>query len=160
MSGKKPINKSNEGFSLVEGLIGMVIIAFVLISILSTLTHQHMTARRDADKNVAIMLAEEQFQEMIKFHAQELTEYAKSLKDEGYLEEFIIHKKDEFAYFERDQEQTNQFKRTTIFETDQFSEFVTIKVMVEYGKRSGMKSFPFRVTLTTGRTLYRGVRGQ
>jgi type II secretory pathway pseudopilin PulG len=135
-------NFKNDGFSLVEAMVAMAIIAFVIVTILSGFTHQQMATRKLADKNTAIQLADLKIQELHKYGATQLTP--------GVFVDYILHKDKRYDIFTSDPDDPKQFRRTTVIEKDigdVLGHQLVIQVMVEYGK--DRDHYPFRVLLST-----------
>jgi prepilin-type N-terminal cleavage/methylation domain-containing protein len=135
---------NNKGFSLVEALISMAILSFVIVNILGGFSFQQMSSRKDAEKNMAILLADMRMQDLDKFYSNQLTP--------GVTTEFIVHKGKNFqVYSEADNpHDQDQFRRTTIIApVDLLGNVMIIRVMVEYGLKNDQ--YPFRVVLSTRR---------
>ena len=135
-------NLNNDGFSLVEALVAMAIIAFVIVTILSGFTHQQMATRKLAEKNVAIQLADLKIQELHKYSATQLTP--------GIQVDYIIHQHGKYDIFDSDPDDPKQYRRTTVIEKDigdVLGHQLVIQVMVEYGR--DRTHYPFRVLLST-----------
>ncbi len=138
--------KSTTGFTLVEALVSMAIIAFVIVTILSGFTHQKMATRKVAEKNIAIALADTRMQEMHKFSATQLTP--------GVTTDWIVHKKGVFKTYQSDPDDPNQYRRTMVIGPDGGDVLGTkmiIQVMVEYGR--DRTTYPFKIVLTSKRGL-------
>lgn len=134
-------NKKNKGSTLVEALISTAILAFVIVTILGAFSQQQMATRKNADKNAAILLAEQRMEELLKFRSEQLTE-------EMYRD-YAVYRSDKFQYFDSDPNKKNQFRRTTTISMDLLQQVATIRVEVEYGMKDG--GYPFRVVLSTRR---------
>lgn len=141
----KPNNDNNKGFSIVEALVAMAILAFVIVTILGGFSQQQMATRKNASKNVAIVLAEMRMEEMMKFPSDQLNPQV--------ITDFIISKNNTFQYFDADPKDKDQFRRTTNIQHDILGQIATIQVMVEYGGRATNDTYPFRVGLSSRRGL-------
>ncbi len=62
----KKLNKSNEGFTLIEVLIAISLVAFSLIAILNGFIYQGKTNNSINNRNIAVLLAEEKIEEYFK----------------------------------------------------------------------------------------------
>jgi Tfp pilus assembly protein PilV len=140
---KSKNNKKDKGSTLVEALISVAIIAFVMVSILSAFSQQQLNTRNNADKNSAIILAEERMEELLKFPSGQLAE-------ETY-QDYIVFKDNKFKYYDTDPKMPNQFRRTTTISKDLMQQLATIQVMVEFGKRDNPR--PPKVVISTKRGL-------
>ncbi|MCP5107961.1 MAG: hypothetical protein GY950_31520 [bacterium] len=146
---KKNLN-DNSGFSLVEALVAMAIIAFVVVTILGGFSHQQMATRKITEKNVAIVLAELRMQDLLKFPSTQLTP--------GITTEYVMLKGKDFEIFPEAQNPNDpkQLRRITVIEAaDVLGQMMSIKVLVEYGltKRPSMaeRVYPYRIILSTRR---------
>lgn len=137
----------NKGFTLVEALVGMAIMMFVIISILSTFLHQQMVTRKTSEKNTAVILAEMKIEELLKFSSTQLQ------GEPGEAIDYIFIKDGRFEFYDYDpmDERHEQFKRTTTISNDLLGQMVTIIVLVEYGRVEN--TYPFHITLNTRRGL-------
>lgn len=136
--------KSTSGFTLVEALIAMAIIAFLIVTILSGFSHQRMATRKLAEKNLAIAVADLRMQELQKFNAGQLTP--------GITTEWVTHRDGLFKVFQSDPDSQGQFRRVTSIAKEQgdvLGEKMVIQVLVEYGRAGN--TYPFRVVLSTKR---------
>lgn len=136
----------NNGFSLVEALIAMAIISFVIVNILGGFSFQQISSRKDAEKNMAIVLADMRMQELVKYNANQLITMPR------VTTEFVVHKGTEFKIFteSNNPHDPDQMRRTTLVESaDVLGDLVSIRVMVEYGLKNNQ--YPFRVILSTRR---------
>lgn len=152
MKTKTKHKKINKGGSLVEALISIAIISFVIVSILSGFAQQQADTSRNTDKNMAVMLAEERMEELLKFPSERLL-------IETFVD-YIVPRSNGFdVYGEGDSipSQLRQFRRTvTITKEDLLQQLATIRVTVEYGATRGSGSemyYPFRIELTSRRSL-------
>lgn len=139
---------NKKGFTIVEALVAMAILAFVIVTILGGFSQQQVATRKTASKNTALILAEMRLEEFLKFPAAQLV-------DAGVTQvttDYIISRGSTFEYYVADQNDLNQYRRTTRVQGDALGQVATIQVMVEYGiDRHG--DYPFRVVLGTRRSL-------
>lgn len=133
--------KRNNGFTLVEALLAMVIVLFVVVTILSGFTQQMVTNRYAGAKNIAINLAESRMEEYLKFPASQMPP--------GGTDYVVEQNKRLSAPTAVDPGMDNQYRRTTTITNDEFGTMLTIQVTVEYGNRG--ERYPFRVQLTSRR---------
>lgn len=148
--------KKSKGFSLVEALVGMAIIGFVIVTILGAFSHQKIITRKNAEKNVAVRVADQKMQELLQFSSEQLENYAVSQSTPGLVVDYIVPKDGDLKYLEQGNEDPYQMRRLVYIETDLLGEIATINVMVEYGRtrtKVSTDSYPFRVTLSTRRGL-------
>lgn len=144
--------KNKKGFSLIEALISLGILAFIVAAILAGFSAQMYTNTKTREKNLAISLAEERIEEILKYSRTQLS-------DMGVIGSTI-----EEDFSQKDSSSNNPLiktkyynltdylgmKRTTIITQDPSnSELLDIKVIVEYGKKGNR--YPFRVVLVTKR---------
>lgn len=145
---------NNKGFTLIEAMVGMAIIAFVMVGILSTFAQQQMLSRKDAEKNTAIILAETKLEELLKFSSQQLQ--GEDFSTKGDVVEFITHKEGIFKNYDVDPNEPKQYRRTTRVTLDLLGQLATLRVTVEYGRaKKDINTFvyPFQIVLTTRRGL-------
>jgi type II secretory pathway pseudopilin PulG len=144
--------KINKGGSLVEALVSIAIISFVIVSILSGFAQQQADTNRNTDKNMAVMLAEERMEELIKFPSERLL-------IETFVDYVVPKANGVEVYGEGDSvpSQLRQFRRTvTITKDDVLQQLATIRVTVEYGATRGNSTemyYPYRIELTSRRSL-------
>jgi len=135
--------KNNKGFTFVETLISLLIVAFVVVSILNGFAHQMYSDRQNVSRNLAVTLAEAKIEEYLKFPASSMpasqTDYAFQTQATG----------NRLVISSGDPNEDKQFRRVTTVTLD--GNMRRIDVLVEYGfvKNSGV--YPFRVTLSTMR---------
>jgi len=143
----------NKGFTIVEAVVGMAIIAFVMVGILSTFSHQQMVSRKYTEKNTAVILAEMKLEELLKFSGLQLSLEDFNLK--GDVIDYITVQNSKFKYSDVDPNEPKQFRRTTRVLIDPLTAVATIRVRVEYGRaKTGVTSgysYPFQVSLVTRR---------
>ncbi len=143
----------NKGFTLVEAVVGMAIIAFVMVGILSTFSHQQMVSRKYTEKNTAVILAEMKLEELLKFSCLQLSLEDFNLK--GDVIDYITFNNERFEFFDVDPNEPKQFRRTTRVLIDPMTTIATIRVRVEYGRtKTGVTSgftYPFQISLVTRR---------
>ncbi|MCX6583168.1 MAG: prepilin-type N-terminal cleavage/methylation domain-containing protein [Candidatus Aminicenantes bacterium] len=142
-------HENKKGFTIVEALVAMAILAFVIVTILGGFSQQQVATRKTASKNTAILLAEMRLEELLKFPSSQLA----PINTTQVNTDFIISRGNTFEYSNDDMNDVDQFRRTTRIQNDTL-ELATIQVMVEYGlDRHG--TYPFRVVLSTRRGLKR-----
>lgn len=140
--------ENKKGFSLVEALIAMAIIAFVIVTILGGFSQQQVATRKTASKNAALILAEMRLEELLKFPASQLVAAGTTQVTTDY----IISRNNAFEYYDDDQSDMDEYRRTTRLQGDLLGDVATIQVMVEYG-RTKAGGYSFRVVLGTRRSL-------
>lgn len=141
-------HENKKGFTIVEALVAMAILAFVIVTILGGFSQQQLATRKTASKNTAIILAEMRLEELLKFPASQLIA-ASTIQE---TTDYIISRSNTFEYYNVDQKNVDQFRRTTRLQGDLLGNVATIQVMVEYGlDRHG--TYPFRIVLGTRRSL-------
>jgi prepilin-type N-terminal cleavage/methylation domain-containing protein len=151
---KLKTRNDKSGFTLVEAMVGMAIIAFVIVGILGTFSHQQMAAKKSSGKNTAVILAEMKLEEYLKYSSSQLTgELAKSP-----IVEYAVQKEANFQFYTADNDPKfrNQFRRTTTLSQDLLGQMITIRVVVDYGftgTAAGAETYPFRIILSTVRGL-------
>ena len=143
--------KNRDGFSLIEALIALGILAFIVAAILAGFSAQIYTNSKTREKNLAISLAEERIEEVLKYKKDQLNDmgvigstivedFSKPITNNGT---FIQSKYNNLADY-------RNMRRTTIITQDSAnSELLDIKVIVEYGKKGNR--YPFRIVLITKR---------
>lgn len=147
----KKSKKNNKGGTLVEALVSIAIISFVIVSILSGFSQQQADTSRIGDKNMAVMLAEQRMEELLKFPSSRMDIGA-------FVDYVVLTAKGPVVYGENDAvpSQLRQFRRTTdIQKTDALAQLATITVTVEYGARKGSGGemfYPYSVRLVTRRS--------
>ncbi|MGE5341186.1 MAG: type IV pilus modification PilV family protein [Candidatus Omnitrophota bacterium] len=143
--------RHNQGSSLVEAMISVAILAYVIVSILSGISQQKLSSQNTADKNAAVMLAEQRIEELLKFPTDQLAV-------ETYVD-YITVTTSGFNVTTSDPVQKKQFRRTTTITKDGTEQVATIHVLVQYGAQfnsvtsSGQLIYPFQIELATRRAL-------
>ena len=147
----KKSKKINKGGTLVEALVSIAIISFVVVSIFSGFSQQQSDTTRIGDKNMAVMLAEQRMEELLKFPSSRM--------DIGSYVDYIVLKASGPVVYDENKavpSQLRQFRRTTdIQKTDLLQQLATITVTVEYGARKGSGNemfYPYSVQLVTRRS--------
>lgn len=64
---KSKNNKNSKGFTIIEVLVAISLVAFTLVAILSAFIYQNRQNNSTNDRNIAIMLAEERIEEYFKY---------------------------------------------------------------------------------------------
>ena len=144
----------NKGFSLIEGLIALLIIGFVVLAILSGFSAQLRTNRKTREKNIALALAEDRIEEVLKYSKTQLTNMG--VIGSTIVEDFSAPtSNDPFTHnIYKNSIDYRKMKRTTVITQNPTSpELLDIRVMVEYGKlgKDANVRYPYRVVLTTTR---------
>ena len=149
----KDKSNTNKGFTMVEAVVGMAIIAFVMVGILSTFSHQQMVSKKYTEKNTAVILAEMKLEQLLKFSGLQLSLEDFNLK--GDVIDYITIKNGKFEFSDVEPTDPKQFRRTTRVLIDPMTAIATIRVRVEYGRtKTGISSgytYPFQITLVTRR---------
>ncbi len=143
--------KNKNGFSLLEALIALGILAFIVAAILSGFSAQMYTNSKTREKNLAISLAEERIEEVLKYSREQLSNMG--VIGATVVEDFSQESNDNSPFAKSKYNNLKDYqgmKRTTIITQDPHnSELLDIKVIVEYGKRGN--KYPFKVVLNTKR---------
>lgn len=134
--------ENKKGFTIVEALVAMAILAFVIVTILGGFSQQQVATRKTASKNTALILAEMRLEELLKFNSSQLVPAGTT----QVTSDFIISRGNTFEYFDDDPEDMDQFRRTTRLQGDLLGEVATIQVMVEYG-RTRQGGYAFRIVM-------------
>ena len=136
-------NKQN-GFTLIETLIGITILGFVVVTVLAAFSQVQMNTSTVGDKNLAAVLAESKIEELLKFPGSELTASTTPTID------YAVRTGDSFYVQSSDPKLTKQFRRSTLVTEN--GNFHDIQVTVEYGRVSAKAvNYPFRVTFNSRR---------
>jgi type II secretory pathway pseudopilin PulG len=131
--------KNCKGFTLVETLIGMALMAFVTVAILGTFTQVQLNTQYVGDKNLALMLTESKMEELIKYPGSKLTM--------GTTIDYAVKTANSFYTQSGDPDIKNQFRRTATITAD--GGLMNILVTVEYGKSGS--TYAGRVSLNSRR---------
>jgi len=134
---------NKKGFTLIEALIAMGIVAFVIVSILNAFIHQMHSDKNTGVKNVAITLAEDKIEEYLKFPSDVMPGDATDFITLGNNKEPIIHNTDPSL--------NGQFRRRVTITPN--GNLNRIRVSVYYGYVKSNDSYPFGIVLTTLRGL-------
>lgn len=134
---------NKKGFTLIEALIAMGIVAFVVVSILNAFIHQMHANKNTNTKNVAITLAEDKIEEYLKFPSDVMPGDATDYIVLGTNKEPVIHTSDPGL--------NGQFRRRVTITAN--GNLNRIRVSVYYGFVKKTGSYPFGVVLTTLRGL-------
>jgi len=81
----KKYKRRAEGFTLIEVLFAVSLVAFSLIAILNIFIYQARQNTSVNDRNIAILLAEERMEQLFKFPADNMPNY-------GTKTEYIVYK--------------------------------------------------------------------
>jgi len=140
-------DERSRGISLIEALISMAILSIVIVSLLSGFAQNQMITQRSGHRNAAIMLAESQMENLLKFSSTQLA-------TENFVE-YVIVKNNRFEFTQIDPKAKNQFRRTTKITKDLMQQVATIQVIVDYGAAGDPAKlhYPFNVELITRRTI-------
>jgi prepilin-type N-terminal cleavage/methylation domain-containing protein len=115
-----------KGFTLIESLIAIGLLAFAVVSILNAFFFQQHFTRTNFGKNMALTLAESRIEELSKFPEYGLTE--------GETVNYIVQQGAQFTVYSIEQANNNQYRRTTTLAMD--NQLMTITVRVQYGRRA------------------------
>lgn len=141
MEGSK-LTKRN-GFTLLETLIAIVLIAFVAISILGAFPQIKWNTGRVGDRNLALVLAESRMEELLKYPGSQLSFAMPATTTIDYA----VKTANSFTLSAADPDVKNQFRRTTTVTT--VGNLFNVLVTVEYGFNGG--GYPSRITLNSRR---------
>ena len=143
--------KNKKGFSLIEALVALGILAFIVAAILSGFSAQIYTNSKTREKNLAISLAEERIEEVLKYSRDQLNNMG--VIGSTIIEDFSQNITPTNPLIKSKYANLSDYKGmkriTTITQDPTNSELLDIKVTVEYGKRGSV--YPFKVTLVTKR---------
>jgi type II secretion system protein I len=131
----------NKGFSLIEALVALGILGFVVISILSGFSAQLRTNKKTREKGIAISLAEDRIEEILKFSRTQIDNMG--IIGTPLIETFKNHISSDYR----------TMRRTTEITYNTNPELLDIKVTVEYGRigKQGSYRYPYKVSLETTR---------
>lgn len=138
---KQKTFNSNEGFTLVEVLIAISLVAFSLVALLSAFIQQGITNDSVNDMNVAIILAEEKIEEYFKYPYD-------NMPDGGT--DYIVYDLNRTPIYTQnrsDAVKQNPFQRTVTI-TNELN-MTLINVKVDYGYDQKNDRFLFSVNLST-----------
>jgi prepilin-type N-terminal cleavage/methylation domain-containing protein len=135
-----------KGFTLIESLIAIGLLAFAVVSILNAFFFQQHFTRTNFGKNMALTLAESRIEELSKYPEYGLTE--------GETVNYIVQEGPRFAVYSIEQANNNQYRRTTTLAMD--NQLMAITVRVQYGRRPSAGDpatgiYGGSITLTTKR---------
>ncbi len=116
--------QKDKGATLVEALISVAIMSFVVIGILSGFSQQQMSTRSTYQKNIAVLIAEKQMEEIFKYPSG-------NLKKESFTQ-FVVHHKNTFEFLSSDPGIPGQYRVTTDIILDPMEQMATITVSVEF----------------------------
>jgi len=141
----KKATQPEQGSSLIEALISVMIIAFVVVSIMGGFSQQQLNSRTTSRKNVAAQLAEQRLEELLKFPTPQMI-------TETYID-YIIHKDEGFEIYDTaaNPNVQKQYRRTTDVNIDLLGQIATIRVTVEFPLTGA--NYPFKVLLETKRGI-------
>ncbi len=132
--------KGKKGFSLIEALIAVSVLAIVVSGILVAFTSQISFNKISKSKSIAIALAEDRIEELLSLPGSDFTVLWPS--GTSYTE--IIHNLSRFSKFPI----YGDFRRTTrISDSGINPNLYVITVIVEYGKTGSR--YAHRITLST-----------
>jgi type II secretion system protein I len=137
MEGSK-LTKRN-GFTLIETLLAIMLIAIVVVSILGAFSQVQLNTRQVGDKNLALVLAESRMEELMKYPGSQLV--AATTVD------YALKRGNSFVILTSDPGGTNQFRRTTTVTAA--GALMNVLVIVEYGFTGGV--YPGRVSMNSRR---------
>lgn len=130
---------NKNGFTLIETIIGVALLAFVIVSVLGAFSQIQLNTKYVNDKNLALIFAESKMEEILKYPGSSLT--ATSTTDYAYKSGNFLHVQ------ASDPDKSNQFRRTINMTTA--GNLINIQVTVEYGYKNPI--YPFRVSLNSRR---------
>jgi Tfp pilus assembly protein PilV len=134
------VNKN--GFTLVETIIGVAILAFVIITILGAFSQIQLNTKYVNDKNLALVFAESKMEEILKYPGSELTATSTADIDYAYKSSNSLS-----LPTSTDPDKADQFRRT--LNITEAGNLKNVQVTVEYGKKGSI--YPFRVSLNSQR---------
>ena len=142
----KITSHKQQGFTLIEALIAIGLLAFAIVSILNAFFYQQHFTRNNFGKNMALTLAESRVEELSKFPEYGLTE--------GTSINYIVPEGAQFTVYSLEQDKQDQYRRTTTLAMD--NQLMNISVQVDYGRKRNAANpstgiYPFRVILSTKR---------
>lgn len=136
---KKTIKNVNQkGSMLVEALVSVVVISFVMISVFGVMTDQQVRNKQSGDKNIALFLAEQRMEEILKFPVEQM-------EDKAFTDYIYVNARTKKIIYDASGTSLNeakQFRRTSNVLIDPFDGLATVEVRVEYGPRGEEFSRP------------------
>lgn len=135
---------NKNGFTLIETIIGMALLAFVIVSILGAFSQIQLNTKYVNDKNLALVFAESKMEEILKYPGSSpvLTATSTSVIDYAYKSANSLT-----TATSTDPGKADQFRRTlNITAADNLK---NVQVIVEYGYKNPI--YPFRVSLNSRR---------
>lgn len=134
------VNKN--GFTLIETIIGITLLAFVVVSVLGAFSQIQLNTKYVNDKNLALVFAESKMEEMLKYPGSSLTALPATSIEYAYKSGNSLT-----IPTTTDPDKADQFKRTiNITAADNL---MNVQVIVEYGYKNPI--YPFRVSLNSRR---------
>lgn len=130
---------TKNGFTLIETIIGVTLLAFVIVSVLGAFSQIQLNTKYVNDKNLAVIFAESKMEEILKYPGSSLT--ATSTIDYAYKSGNFLHVQS------TDPDKSNQFRRT--INMTAAGNLMNIQITVEYGYQDA--KYPFRVSLNSRR---------
>lgn len=133
---------NKNGFTLVETIIGITLLAFVVVSVLGAFSQIQLNTKYVNDKNLALVFAESKMEEMLKYPGSSLTALPATSIEYAYKSGNSLT-----IPTTTDPDKADQFKRTiNITAADNL---MNVQVIVEYGYKNPI--YPFRVSLNSRR---------
>lgn len=128
-----------NGFTLIETLLAIMLIAIVVVSILGAFSQVQLNTRQVGDKNLALVLAESRMEELMKYPGSQLVA--------GTTVDYALKRGNSFVILTSDPGGTNQFRRITTVSTE--GALMNVRVIVQYGYTGSV--YPGRVSLNSRR---------
>lgn len=139
---KKQKKSDNSGFTLIEVLIAISLVAFSMIAILGIFIYQGKQNNSVNDRNIAVMLAEERIEEYFKFPRTDMPD--------GVTDYIVYDLNRDPVYMSS---RTNAVKNGIVFERvvtiTPEDETTLIQVEVGFGYNLKTDKFDFGVSLQT-----------
>lgn len=133
---------NKNGFTLIETIIGITLLAFVVVSVLGAFSQIQLNTKYVNDKNLALVFAESKMEEMLKYPGSSLTALPATSIEYAYKSGNSLT-----IPTTTDPDKADQFKRTiNITAADNL---MNVQVIVEYGYKNPI--YPFRVSLNSRR---------
>jgi len=131
---------NKNGFTLIETMVGLTLIAFVAVAILGAFSQVQLNTKYVGDKNLAMVLAESTMEDMMKFPGSQLAA--------GTTIDYAFKTGNSFYIQTADPDLPNQFRRT--LDITAAGTLMNVLVTVEYGK-IGTDTYLGRVSLNSRR---------
>lgn len=134
--------KNEKGFTIIEVLTSLGILAFVIVSILSGFSYRMLSDKNSGNKNIAVVLAEAKLEEYMKFPADKMPQ--------NRVEYIRFNGGTPIPPSLSDPRSPGQFRRT-VQVTSAGANLMQISVTVQYGYMGG--KYPFSISLISSKGM-------